>query len=398
MRFQAMDFLALQQLNSRFGKNLKPEDLVHMVTPEPRVNISESEKNQVLAVDMKAVFQEYKERVTAPMEDPNRVSNLAVVLDKHCPVDKCGNAAELGLDAFELQLAARGLMTRGQNAVLSSVFTTDYTNRFLFTEYIRRVLIQPPVYSSKFALISDLVAGTEIVPSEVVKMPSISSTEKAKAKQYIVAEGASMPKVSFVLTDSDVYSYKLGVVLELTYKTLRNMTMNLVQIYLNMLGENMQRDQALDCVNRLVENAASGNTTASAGVITHKEFVKEVAAFENTFYNADVCVYGATVEGQLLDNDVFYDARNFDLIKTARLSGVGGVMHKLIPETNCDLSTTKLAYVDKNKAAVDFVEAGSNISETDKYIDSQIEAFSFSKEGVIGVLDTNATRVQIVES
>jgi hypothetical protein len=396
IRLPGVDLAALLMLNKQFNKNMTQRDVARLVGREPRVNISEAEIKRIKQVDMQAVLSEYKERITAPLEDPNRVTNLAVVLDKFCPVAKCGNAAELGLDAFELQLAANGLITRGQNAVLASVFTTNFTNRFLFSEFIRRVMIEPPAHSSKFVTLNDLIAMTELVPSGTTTIPKVTAANKAKALMYLVSQGAGLPKVKYELTSANVKTYKLGVALELTYETLRQMTMNLITLYLGFQAENMARQHAIDALDKLVTGATTINTTAVAGEINHKEFIKAKTIRDNLNYPPNLVVYGGTVEGQLLDNDAFYHPK-YGLLETGRLSGIGGMTHKLAEETS-NVSTNKLAYIDTSRAAIDLVEAGSNISETQKYVETQTEVFTYSKRGAFAKLDAAAVGIQTVKA
>ncbi len=370
-RLPAQDLLLMQQLGIDVNNIFFPK------SPVPKIGSGDITK--LAKVNLIDAYQEYRERVLLPSENELSVKQFHQVLAEYNEkeVAGCGEKfADVQLDAYQSQLWTRGLSVRGENAVLISSMFTE-ANRVLYPEYISRLLREIPMQGLGYATMDDLIAGREYINGAIAKGLKIETA--TGPKHFIVAEGADLPKVKITLAEETVYVRKLGCSIFVPYEVARRASMNLVGILLRRTGVEYQKDGAILAANTIYGDSGitDGQSTASSGKITMKEFIMQRRKHAHQGYKADVILYGETVDEAICQNSEVWDSRISNLMITGDLPGLGGARNLFIPETS-QLSTSKLLYIETPTCLLQYIEAGSEIAEADKFIQSQAEIYTHS--------------------
>ena len=371
LRFSKTDLGMMAELG------ITAEGLAVMMPPRRTVKLGAEQKAKLAKLNVDAALEEYRQRVYLSPQDPKCVRSFAQVLAEQseavCP-GALEAALEAGLDGYQLQLWARGLYVRGQDAALiSNMFTADA--RGLYPEFIRRIMWEAPMGARTHVTLEDLVYAQETVSGGLGK--GIKITDVAKPKMHWIAEGAGFPVVSLTLSEDSVYMRKYGVEFDMSYEVARRASLNLLSSFIRRKGRMFQIQMGEWGANTLLAGATAGTTTAASGKITEKEFLTEILKHGDNGYAVDVVIYGPTARGKLLDNSAMWDTRTTQMLVTGQAPNWGGARNLTVPDTS-DLSTNKMVFVDTSLAMAHVIEAGSELAEYDKFISSQMERYTFS--------------------
>lgn len=383
-RLSRYDLALLSDLGIDLGKFSLPR--------QPKApSLSDAEIKKLAAIDMKAALDDYKQRVKLSVDDPRSVRYFTEVLEERMEKESPGcmaKFAEANLDAYQGQLWVRKLLVRGENAsLISSMFTS--TERALYPEYIRRVMTETPMQGLGYVTINDMIAGREVQQGEVGRGLVITSAIGPKAKK--IAEGAGFPKVKVDMSAVTVTVHKHGLEFDLTYEVERRASINLLGILLRRQSVEFQKDLAILAANTALDGATDGGSTGTSGKITMKEFVKQRRKHAHQGFRANVIVYGETVDDAVCENPEVWDPLTSKIALTGELPNLAGAQNLFIPETS-QLSTTKILYIDTTINQVMTVEAGSELAESDNFIQTQTHAYIYSINFALLVLIAAAAR------
>ena len=376
--------------------SIDPEKLARAVQPS-NPNVGDGDLKKLAGLNMKEALNEYKNRVKLPNDDSKQVREFAQVLYEHneAAVPGCMEKFEKsGLDSYQAQLWARGMSVRGQDAsLIGSIFTTE--SRALFPEYIHRVMTQAPLVGLNYAVIEDLISARVTVNSGAAY--SLNITDKSGPLMSPVAQRAELPRVKIDLNEDVARMQKYGCAFDFADEVQRRCSMQLLDICIQAKGIQFQKDLAVHAANKALDGATNGGTSASSGKITSKEFIKQVHGHWHKGYNVDVILYGETVDNALLDNAELWDPRTSQVLVTGKMPQLGGAVNKYVAETS-DLGSTKLLYIEKMRNQVMFVEAGGEVSESDRFVLTQTEVYAYSLSMVLDILLPLAARKYAVKA
>lgn len=375
---------------------IDPEKPVLAAQP-PNPNVGDVDLKKLANLNMTEALHEYKDRVKLPDDDPKQVREFAQVLFEHNEVAVPGCMEKFeksGLDSYQAQLWARGLSVRGQDAsLIGSIFTTE--SRALFPEYIHRVMTSAPLVGLNYAVIDDLISAR--VPVNSGAAYSLNITDTSGPLMSPVAQRAELPRVKIDLNEDVAKMQKFGGVFDFADEVQRRCSMQLLDICIQAKGIQFQKDLAVHAANKSLDGATDGGTSKDSGKITSKEFIKQVHKHWHNGYNVDIILYGETVDLALLDNAEMWDPRTSQVLVTGKMPQLGGAVNKYVAETS-DLSTTKLLYIEKMRNQVMFVEAGGEVAESDRFVLTQTEIFSYSLSMVLDILLPLAARKYALKS
>ncbi len=185
------------------------------------------------------------------------------------------------LDAFERQLALKGLRTSGNRPVTVEMFyrgAPALMPEFMQREIRRGMNMRPEL--------GKLLASTAGVSTSRYSPIHInhSATDPAMSLRP-VGEGAEIPSVNVTEQNNTITIPDYGLTLKVTYKALRHRSMAQFKVLLWYIGYRLQSDKVALAVDTIINgdgnsNAASVINTDITGTLDYDDLVK----FWNEFY------------------------------------------------------------------------------------------------------------------
>jgi hypothetical protein len=185
------------------------------------------------------------------------------------------------LDAFERQLAARGLRTGGRNPITVEMFyrgAPALMPEFMLREIRRGMNMRPEL--GRLLASSAAVATSRYSPIRI----DHSATDASMSLRPI-GEGAEVPSVNVTEQNNTIVVPDYGLTLKVTYKALRYRSTAQFKVLLWYLGYRLQSDKVALVVSTIINgdgnsNAATVVNTDVTGTLDYDDLVK----FWNEFY------------------------------------------------------------------------------------------------------------------
>jgi len=308
----------------------------------------------------------------ALMEALKQGISLTALLEKEDPSVKYG---DIQLDAFERQLAARGIKINnlGSSVTLDAFY--EESNRILFPEFIDRNIRMGLLMGKNAVKIEDLIYTTTEIDSGTYQNAIVDMTNKPKLKK--VGEGSEFPVVKLTLNEKTIYLGKYGRKILATYEYRRRIKANVFAKLLQFIGMAMAEEMANMGVKIVIEG--TGNSDA-AGVVPYSAVdYNNLVDFDLEFdpYDCDLLVGPKVMIGSILKLAEFKDPMiGFDYQKTGKwMTPLGKTLKR---SAASELSTTKVLGLDSRFCMEKVVETGSSMTETDKIIDGQWDVIVIS--------------------
>ena len=249
-------------------------------------------------------------------------------------------------------------------------FQSDPNAKWLFPDIVREAVLtgmrRKPMYPQ-------LIIRDEAVTGTAYDVPYV--VENADEEELrTVAEGAAIPESSIVFGDRIVRIDKKGRGILASYEVVRRMSVDMLRVHLQRIGERLGRNLDARLAQVLVEGDSSGAgtaavtmNTATADAWAYADVVKAfmTLTLDHYFTPTHMLASPALCE-QILNLDEFKDARLFDFAKTGDLPTPLGV--KLVPMA--DQPANKLTVLDAGYAVQKLTEQDLLV-ESDKLISQQ---------------------------
>lgn len=274
------------------------------------------------------------------------------------------------LDAFERQLAVRGLVTRGKSAVTLEEFYEK--GSALFPEWIDRQVRVGRLFNTMHLTDDDLVVAEEISTNGAFKAVTVDMT--ADYSYSPVAEGAQGPvaKLGHSSVTGDLRKHMFT--LEVSYEFMRRMQMPIISVYLQLAGQQIMFDKAEHALN-VLENGTTGNnnpaTTYSATGLT----LDNLIAFEEEFdkYEPRLLIMNKASKVALRQISEFASAQAVAIWLGRSDANMPTPLDNRIKrhDSSSSILDQKIVGVDTRFALKRITEAGGRMTETDKMITSQ---------------------------
>lgn len=251
------------------------------------------------------------------------------------------NGTELhGLDAFERQLKRFDIKVGGKASDSVEKFFSSAGASALFPEYVARAVASGMESTDK---VSDIVATVTKIDSLDYRPITTDGTEDSSLE--VTAEGDELPKVEIKSAKNLVSLKKHGRMLETSYEALRFQRLDLFTVTLKQIGAFIAASQIKDAAEVLAKG--DGNVAG----ISFADAMRAIMQLEE---------FKDSTAGQ-------------------SFHGTGALMTplgaKLIHVPS--MESGKIIGLDKN-AALEMVQAGDIITETDKLIDRQLDRAAIS--------------------
>jgi hypothetical protein len=249
-------------------------------------------------------------------------------------------------------------------------FQTDPNAKWLFPDIVREAVLTgmrtQPVYPQ-------LIIGDEPISGTVFDVPYMVESEEDEVL-HTVAEGGVIPESNLTYGDRSVRLSKLGRGFIASYEVVRRMSVDLLRVHLQRIGERLGRSLDAVALNVLLNGDGSGPATApvvlntvTANTWDYRDLVRAYLKLstEHHFTPTHLLVSPATAE-EILQFDEIADGTLFDFARTGNLPTPLGV--KLLPvEAQPD---HKITLLDAGYALQKLTEQDLLI-ESDKLINQQ---------------------------
>lgn len=293
-----------------------------------------------------------------------------------------------GLDAYQRQLKRFSIRVSGRGSDRVEKFFKTSDSAALFPEYISRAVRQGMEEND---ILQNIVATTtDIEALDYRTITSVPSEDDKKLK--VVNEGAFIPETEIKTQENLVRLHKRGRMLVASYEAIRFQRLDLFTVTLRQIGAYIAKSRLKDAVDVLVNgdgnsNAISEAQTATSGTLSYGDLVD----FWNSFdpYTLNAVIASPTMMARLLKLSEFRDAAaGLSFHSTGNLVTPFGA--KLMKSSAVD--TDKLIGLDST-CALELVQAGGIVTESDKLIDRQLERASITSIAGFAKIYTPASKL-----
>lgn len=251
-------------------------------------------------------------------------------------------------------------------------FQSDPNAKWLFPDIVRESVLaglkRKPVYPQ-------LIVRDEHIEGTVYDVPYVNETEAdAEEELRTVAEGAAIPESEITYGDRIVRLDKKGRGVVASYEVIRRMSVDMLRVHLQRIGERLGRALDARVAHVLVNGDTSGSGTAPVSINTATSSTWAYGDLVSGFLKLNLEHY-FTPTHMLADPDTcsailnlaeIKDSALFDFAKSGNLPTPLGV--KLVPMA--DHAADKLTIVDAGYAVAKLTEQDLLV-ESDKLINQQ---------------------------
>lgn len=259
-----------------------------------------------------------------------------------------------------------------RNITVERFFGSDPNAKWLFPDIVREAVLtgmrRKPVYP-------DLIIGDEHIGSTAFDVPYVVENEDEEVLRR-VAEGGVIPESEINYGQRIVRLDKLGRGILASYEVIRRMSIDMLRVHLQRIGERLGRNLDARLAQVLVEGDSSGAAslptvlnTITAGAWTYEDILNAFMALSFDNYFTPTHILAGPVAGfKLLRLDEFSDTNLFDLPRTGQFPTPLGM--KFVPMR--DHPADKVTVMDAGFAVQKLTEQDLLI-ESDKLINQQWE-------------------------
>ncbi|MEK7794073.1 MAG: hypothetical protein AAB353_06070 [Candidatus Hydrogenedentota bacterium] len=248
-------------------------------------------------------------------------------------------------------------------------FQSDPNAKWLFPDMVREAVVsglkRKPVYP-------ELIIRDEKITSTSYDVPFVQEDE-AEEELRTVAEGAAIPESEIKYGDRTIRLDKKGRGVVASYEVIRRMSVDLLRVHLQRIGERLGRHLDAKVASVLVNGDSSGSTapvtinTAAQNVWAYGDLVEGfVKLTMDHFFKPTHMLANAALTKSLLSLAEFKDSGLFDFAETGKFPSPLGV--NLVPMV--DQPANKLTIVDAGFAVQKVTEQDLMV-ESDKLISQQ---------------------------
>jgi hypothetical protein len=297
--------------------------------------------------------------------------------------------ANAKLDAFEQQMKAYGLKVSGHEISLVEDFYKTTSSKALFPEFINRNVRLGMEMGRNECQLSDLVATEIQIPSMSYAAFSAASDAGEKGA-FRVGQAASFPTTTITLADKSITLAKVGHKFSATYEVIRRQTVDQLAVHLKLIGRKLRKNMVAWALDTIVNG--DGNSNPASVFDQPTLDYDDMVDFDAEFTDFAAMVWVATKAGitAILKLAEMKDPQaGFNYQRTGNMVTPFGITLR----RHDDVAANSIIAVDKGFALEKITEAGSNLVETDRVIDKQLEDATISQNIGFSKIYTDASMV-----
>ncbi len=249
-------------------------------------------------------------------------------------------------------------------------FQSDPNSKWLFPDIVREAVVAGLKRKPAFP---ELIVRDEKVESTNFDIPFVDENEEEEELRG-VAEGAAIPESEITYGDRVVKLNKKGRGIVASYEAIRRMSVDMLRVHLQRIGERLGRSLDQRLTNVLVNGDSSGSgtapvtvNTATSGTWAYSDILSGFMklTLEHYFTPTHMLVNSALAQ-TILSMSEFKDSVLFEFAKTGAFPNPLGI--KLVPMV--DQPADKLTILDRGYAIEKLTEQDVLV-ESDKLISQQ---------------------------
>lgn len=301
------------------------------------------------------------------------------------------------MNAFERQLCKQGIRVQGPAVDAVERFFQTYEDKILFPEFIAK---QVQVGKEKVGQLSDIVAlRTKIDSTEYKSMwmdDDVAGNKEENRRLVRVTEYADMPGVKLKTAETAIKIYKYGRYIQTSYEFLRRQKIDVVALFFQAMGMQIQKDKFAAAMNVLVNGDGNSNAAAitnwTGSTIAYKDLVSFKLAFEDDAFNLSYMIAPLATAVDVYDLDRFNNAlvSGLDAAKSGAMPKPLNV--PLVSDLSHTLPANTILGIDKSMAIQEVYET-ELLTETEQVIRSQFNGTAVSEVVGYAKLLPKATRL-----
>ncbi len=303
----------------------------------------------------------------------NNGKGLTEVLEELDPSENYKGSSMEGLDAFQRQLKRFDIKVGGSHSDCVKKFFENSDSAALFPEYVARAVRQGIESNDK---LKDIVATKTIINAPDYRSVVAEPAEDERVPRP-VAEGAELPQTNIRTSNSLVTLLKRGRLLVASYEAIKYQRLDLFTVTLRQIGAYIAREQLKDAVNVIVNgdgnnNAAGTVSLTTAGTLTYADLIKLWAGLAP--YELNTMLAPTDMMQKLMALTEMKDS-----VAGLTFQGTGRMITPLGAQLLHVPSMTAGSIIGLDKScALEMVQSGNIILDSDKLIDRQLERASIS--------------------
>lgn len=339
---------------------------------------------------------------------------LSQLLERLDPTDAYDNTE---LDAFQRQLKKCGIVTKalyekGIHADIVDAFYRTSDSQVLFPEYIARTAREAIVEDTVLPYLIGqytTISGTDTYRSFYVE----DQPEKARKKR--VTEASELPKSKIVGKEQTTKIYKFGRAIEASYEVIRRMQIDMLAIHIRRIAIQAAKDKVEEILTVVKSGDGNNNAApvlnlttldsgATAGTLSAKGLLGFFMEFEPFPCDTLIATKSAFIQMILTNIPNLSTADLLRLIATGVTSGVTLSAPQMPNGTvrlfwnDAVLTGNQIAGINRQYAIEQVTEAGSEISEADKFITRQTQVLTVSENSGYNKIFNEATKILNVDA
>jgi hypothetical protein len=317
------------------------------------------------------------------------------------------------LDAFQLQMKERGIVTKSNYAqgisasIVEDAFYHTEDNDILFPEFVARTVRE--------AIVSDTILPYLIGQYTTINSNSYKTVycddQPTKASLRRVTESSELPRTKMVTRTQEVKIYKYGRAIEASYEVIRRMQIDLLALHIRRIGIQAAKDKVAEILTVIESGDGNNNaaetlnltaldTDASAGTLTAKGFIAFLMEFEEFPCTTLIAEKSAFLQLVLTNLGTYTATDVLRLLTKGATEGINLSMPQL-PSGNMRLfwdhtatiGSGKVLGINQQYAVEQVTEAGSDIQEADSFITNQTKILTLSENNGYSKIFKEATKL-----
>lgn len=312
------------------------------------------------------------------------------------------------LDAFQRALKQEGIFTKsiyekGISASEMQAFYRTEESRFLFPEFIARTVREAIVTDT---MLPWLVGVNTTIDTDTYRTFYVDE-QKNQSKLKRVTEAAELPRVTIKGREQVVKIYKFGRAIEASYEVLRRMKIDMLALHLKRIAIQVAKDKVEEILSVIVDgdgnnNAApeikSSKLVSAATTITAEVFLRFLMEFEEFPCNTLITNKADFVSIVLAELPSLSAGDVLKILAQGTSIGIN-IAAPQMPSGSVRLfwhekaTSGKIIGINNQFAVEQVTEAGSDIYESDRFIQRQTEILTLSETNGYAKIFNEATKV-----
>ncbi len=303
----------------------------------------------------------------------NSGRTLTEVLEELDPSENYKGSELEGLDAFQRQLKRYDIKVCGERSDSVQKFFETSNSAALFPEYVSRA-IKKGIEGSDH--LKDIIAAKTVISGMDYRSVVSAPYDDEKTLKPVI-EGTQLPQTNLRTSENLVKLIKRGRMLVASYEAIRFQRLDLFTVTLRQIGAHIAREQLKDAVNVIISgdgnnNAAPTVSVENANTLTYDDLIKLWA--ELSPYELNTILAPTDMMRKLLALTEMKDAQaGLNFQGTGEMITPMGAKLIHIPS----MASGRIIGLDKS-CALEMVQSGDIIMDSDKLIDRQLERASIS--------------------